>query len=516
MQSTSSITIKVLSLLLVLCALFPAAPALAMDDELSLAMISVKSTRLNPLTAEEREFQSLTALIYEGLYQLDDEYKHKECLVQSCSIDGKKWHITLRNDIYFHDGTPVTAYDVVATIDEILRLAEEGKGQYAQLKYIVSKATANDATSLVLNVSRPYIGVYYALTFPVLPASQVQADHPVGTGPYKVDTFSPGNFLYLSANENWHEDTPAVQHINVTFKNTNRALLDEYEFNRVDAAITRSAAAGQYRTGITNLNIPYRTRQLEVLLMNYNKVAFPLNDEKVRQAVRYAIDVDAICNNVYSGMAERTDTPLPKDTWMYNENVQPYAYNPEKAKELLKEAGWEDLDGDGVLDKIVDDKNRRLHMRLYTYEEQDNNVREQAATMMKRMLEDVGFEIKLEVLTFAAASEKLRASNFDFFLAAFQMDTVPDPGFLLMSSNTGNYVAYKSTQMDKLFKQLRETMDFDKYQSLLYDIQEQYIQDSPFISLYYRNGALLTRKVFTNERDTREPEILRGIESISN
>ena len=70
--------------------------------------------------------------------------------------------------------------------------------------------------------------------------------------------------------------------------------------------------------------------------------------------------------------------------------------------------------------------------------------------------------------------------------------------------------------MDKLFKELRTCMDFDRYQSLLYEIQEVYARDNPFICLYYRNGALLTRKVFTNERDTREPEILRGIESISN
>ena len=516
MRSISSIITKFASIMLVLCFLAGAVPARAMDEELTLGMISAKTFRLNPLTAEEREFQSLTALIYEGLYLLDDEYKHDECLAQSCSIEGKTWHITLRNDAYFHDGSPVTAYDVVATINEILRLANEGQGQYAQLKYIITEASANDASSLILKMNRSYLGSYYALTFPVLPASQVQADMPVGSGPYKVNSFSPGNYLFLSANENWHNDTPYVKRINVTFKPTNRELIDEYEFNRVDAAITRAATAGQYRTGIANLNITYRTRQLETLLMNSNKIAFPLDDEKVRQAVRYAIDIDSICNNVYSGMATRTNTPFPADTWMYNENAFQYEYNPEKAKQLLAEAGWEDLDGDGVLDKIVDDANKRLHLRLWCYEEQDNNVREQAAALIRSMLEEVGFEIKLEVLPFNTVKERLQARNFDLCLAAYQMDVVPDPGFLLMSSNTGNYVSYKSSKMDKLFNELRTTMDFDSYQRLLHEIQEQYALDCPFLCLYYRNGALLTRKVFSNERDTREPEILRGIESISN
>lgn len=516
MRSISSITIKLIALLLALCVFMGTAPAFAMDEELSLGMISSRTFRLNPLTADEREFQSLTALIYEGLFKLNDNYEHEKNLVKTCSIEGKTWHIVMRDDIFFHDGAPVTAYDVVATINEILRLANEGQGQYAQLKYIITEASANDATNLILKVNRPYLGVYYALTFPVLPASQVQADFPVGCGPYMVHSFSPTDYLYLTANENWHEDTPYVKRINVTFKKTNRELIDEYEFNRVDTAITRAATAGQYRTGIANLNITFRTRQLETLLMNSNKIAFPLDDPLVRQAVRYAIDIDSICNNVYSGMATRTNTPFPSDTWMYNEDAFQYEYNPEKAKQLLQEAGWEDLDGDGVRDKIVNDANKRLHLRLWCYEEQDNNVREQAAAQIKHMLEQVGFEIKLEVLPFNTVKERLQARNFDLCLAAYQMDTVPDPGFLLMSNNTGNYVSYKSSAMDKLFNQLRTTMDFDQYRQLLYDIQQQYADDCPFLCLYYRNGALLTRKVFTNERDTREPEVLRGIESIVN
>ena len=101
-------------------------------------------------------------------------------------------------------------------------------------------------------------------------------------------------------------------------------------------------------------------------------------------------------------------------------------------------------------------------------------------------------------------------------IAAFQMDAVPDPGFLLMSGNTGNYVSYKSSAMDNLFKSFRAAKEFDTFQSLLWQIQDQFAEDCPFVCMYYRNGALLTRKVFTTVRDVREPEILRGIEGIGN
>ena len=83
----------------------------------------------------------------------------------------------------------------------------------------------------------------------------------------------------------------------------------------------------------------------------------------------------------------------------------------------------------------------------------------------------------------------------------------------LMSGNTCNYGNYKSAEMDQLFKKLREQREFESYQQTLWQIQEQFAQDCPFICMWYRCGALLTRKVFTTVRDVREPEILRGIEA---
>ena len=130
-----------------------------------------------------------------------------------------------------------------------------------------------------------------------------------------------------------------LQGINVEFKATNRELIMDYEYNRVDAAITRSASAGQYQTGLTNLNIAYRTRQLETLLLNHNASAYPLNDERIRKAIRYAIDFDAIAYKVYMGTVQRTDTPLPSGTWMYRDNDAAFTYNPDKARQLLETSG---------------------------------------------------------------------------------------------------------------------------------------------------------------------------------
>jgi peptide/nickel transport system substrate-binding protein len=116
-------------------------------------------------------------------------------------------------------------------------------------------------------------------------------------------------------------------------------------------------------------------------------------------------------------------------------------------------------------------------------------------------------------MSFKETAEKLEAGSYDLCLASFNMDFTPDPGFLLISGNTANYTRYKSAAMDTLFDELRSTMGRDQYRAKLGAIQDLFLRDIPFICLYYRSGAILTRRMFTSVRDVREPEVLRGIES---
>ena len=158
-------------------------------------------------------------------------------------------------------------------------------------------------------------------------------------------------------------------------------------------------------------------------------------------------------------------------------------------------------------------KTVKLSLRFYAYEEQDNSVRANVAGQIVSQLSAVGVEARLTVMSFREAKEKLDAGSFDLALASFNMDETPDPGFLLMSGNTGNYSRYRSKAMDELFKDLRKATTRDAYQNKLFDIQKLFIEDCPFICLYYRAGAILTRVMFTKTRDIREPEVLKGIEA---
>ncbi len=532
MRSTCSITtrregvrralLRALSLLgavMTLLAGPSSAWASVLDNMFTVGIISVKTQRLNPFFIEEREFKSVGWLVYESLVTIDDDYMPQPSVAERWeSADGSAWTFTIRSGITFHDGTPLTAYDVYASIQEILRLADEGKGQYATLKYMIKSVTIKDERSITITTSRKYYGFLYAMTFPILRQDQVQEDNPIGSGPYYVQAFSPGDYVYLTAYSQWWKSTPSVSQINVVLFSGNKDLINAYEYNRIDAAVTRSSNAAQYSRSATSLSITYRTQQLETLLIN--RSSFPVNDPDVRLAIRYAINPDVLLSSSYQGMATRTDTPLPQGTWMYNSSIPTYSYDPEKAKQILADSGWVPSEEDNILHKVVDGKTRNLHVRLYVYEEQDNSVRVSAANLIASQLEAVGFGVNVTSMTYSQAKEKLAAGSFDLCLAAFQMDMVPDPGFMLMSSNTGNYSRYSSTQMNNLFSALRNSgtgsddgQKFAAYKEGLYAIQEQFYQDIPFICLYYRTGAIMTRKMFTTARDVREPDLFRGIES---
>jgi peptide/nickel transport system substrate-binding protein len=349
------------------------------------------------------------------------------------------------------------------------------------------------------------------MNFPIRPAAQVQADQPAGTGPYVVEQFLPKDYLWLSANSLWWGAPPRITEISVIFHTANRELISSYEYNRVDAVLTRSLTAAQYRSGISSLHLNYRTKQLETLQLNHR--SYELEDVRVRQAIRFALNLDSIAETAYMGMSQRTDTPMPVGTWMYRAEDGAVRYNPEEARRLLDESGWVDSNDDGIRDMMRDGKLVKLSLRFYAYEEQDNSARLNAAGLIVSQLAAVGIEARLVPMSFKETAEKLEAGSYDLCLASFNMDFTPDPGFLLISGNTANYTRYKSAAMDTLFDELRSTMGRDQYRAKLGAIQDLFLRDIPFICLYYRSGAILTRRMFTSVRDVREPEVLRGIES---
>ncbi|MEA4928906.1 MAG: ABC transporter substrate-binding protein [Candidatus Limiplasma sp.] len=511
---------RIVCLLLTLLLLFPMAAAMAenVDDSLIVGIYSTRTTELRPLNPQERDIVSIYGLVYESLVTVDDNGLPQPLLAETWDEtgNGKTWTFTLRENVTFSDGTPLTAGDVVASCKYLLTLANSedpnARGFYQTLRYMVSDIVAQDDRTVVIKATkRTYYGLLYALTFPVVPASQVDTPSPLGTGPYILSSFEPANYLWLKTNENWWQTKPQVKEIMVSLFSSNKELITAYEYGRVDTAFTRSVAASQYKSGINTLSITYSTRQLETLLLNHDE--FPLGNLNIRKAIRAAIDTNLISTNVYMGMTIDADTPISSASWLYYDQENTFKYNLELAQQLIADEGWSDTDGDGILDKVVEDGKKNFVLRLYVYEDPQNDVRFETANMIADMLGALKIKVNITTMTYDQELEKLKAGGFDMALASFQMDNTPDAGFMLMKGNDANYCRYVSSEMTSLYNTLRTNYSQEDFAYTTQAIQQQFANDVPFICLFYRAGAILTRKMFTTVRDIREFELLRGIEA---
>lgn len=513
-----------MSLLLALLAL-PVLTADAAIDSSSLVIgiQSKKTTELKPLFPEERDLLSIYDLVYDSLITIDDNYQPQAGLAESWSQtgNGRTWTFTLRQGVLFSNGDEVTAQDVVATANYIIAAAKAENatnlGYYANLRYFIKEITATDRYTVSVRADRQYYGVLYAMTFPVLPEEYLDSSNPPGSGAYMVSSFTPYSnsikgSLTLNVNPYYNGKPPQYSTLYFDLYGSDSEVVNAYQYSNVDTIFSRSLSIAQYKSSSSTLAITYRTNQLECLLLNNYVSSMTSN---MRQAIRACIDIDSIASSVYMNMVDRTDTPFVQGTWMYNSNLTDYfQVDLNKARQLLEADGWTDTDGSGYVDKPnKDNEATDLTYTILVYEEPDNSVRVEAANMIADMLEKIGINATVTTVTFDTMKSRLKAGNYQIALVSYAMDVCPDAGFMLMRGNTGNYTTYRSDTMDSLCKSLRTQVTQEDYQSVLYQIQEQFAIDCPFICLYYRGGTVLTRYMYTTTRDVREGHLLDGIES---
>ncbi len=513
--------VRLFSLLLAL--LLPASGlASSVPTTMRVAMVTSPTMELHPLRVMERDAVSLLNLVYESLIVLDDDRKPSPGLATSWESinNGQTWLFHIRDNVYFHDGRKLTAYDVKATMDLIKEISESDvadneKGLYCKLPVYYTSAEADDEQTLRVRASKDVssYALLYAMTFPVLQAQSARDVNPPGTGPYRVMSYSPGGELVLMGNENWWSAPPHVGEITATWFASDSAALAAFEAENVDILMTRSTAAVRYRGTLTGHSAyTFSTRQLECLLMNNSSAN--LQKKEMRKAVAHAIDKNRLIANVYQNIVTSTNTIQSPSSWLYNDSAKGYGYDPAEANKILDDLGWSTFDDTGVRTKTTEAGTKQLELRMYYYDEAGNGLRKEAANEIAAMLRAVGFRVKVTPYQFTDAAAKLKAGDFDLCLAAYNFDAVPDPNFILLPDGYGNYARYKTDKdaMRKLCQQLRKASTEEDFKATWDEIQTMMAEDLPFLPLYWRNGVVLTQYAYSRVRDIREFELLRTIE----
>ena len=436
----------------------------------------------NPLTERSRSMGSFYRLIYESLIGLDDKGAYVGILAQSWSFNTEEDTLTLmlRKGVKWQDGRDFTAQDVVHTLN-LIKDAGNDSIYYNLMEYLQSWESDADG-NVVIKLSQCFYGVLSALVFPVVPFGVQLGDISVttaGTGPYKIADASDPKKIRLDANANWWKKAPAIQTIFAQVTPDNDASLASLGIRQIDALQTSSLTTEQYRVAGAANAYEYTTQFYEFLAPNIAKGGI-LSQKNVRQAIAYAINRREIVSNVYINHAVLADTPVSPGSFLYQGKLLTYAHNTQKAKELLEAALGKNWVYYGE------------PLQLLTHQSLDDNLRLETANLIAQYLALVGIPVEVKALEWDAFVTEAAKKEYDLLLGGWYLTPVPDLSFAFESGAKENWSGYSSTEMDNLLALLLEQGTEKGMVNVAEQIQQQFLDDVPFISLYFRTHTLMT------------------------
>ena len=478
------------------------------EADLTVGYVAAPGSDLHPLRGNSRDLCSINRLVFESVVDLDENLSPVPLLADRWEYVDGAWYFYLRDGVVFHDGSPLTAHDVLSSLEDI-QLNEATSPYASRIAYIQEMTVVDDLTLRVVGNDVSYM-VLYAMTFPVVQRYTLNATLPRGTGPYWYISYNAYTSLRLERNPLWWKRQPYISSINCLRYSETADALTALSLNEIEVLATREPGGALSRQLSDRMTLDYSTISWECLVPNLGSSI--LSDITVRQAIMYAIDRTTLADTTYLGMAQESEVPVNPGSWLYETQSTQYNYNPERAYQMLKNAGWHDSDNDGILDRVHDGLWEDLAFTLVTYNEPGISIREEAADRIAEQLGRVGIRVTVKTTDRDGMRENFEDNTFDLALVGFNLSEVPDLTFLLGTEKSGNCSEYTNGDMDALLTAAREAPDADSLQTALSGIQMKVVSDLPVMGLFFRTGVLISKVSLGGLTGIRETFTLRGLE----
>ncbi|MGL5675706.1 MAG: peptide ABC transporter substrate-binding protein [Cellulosilyticaceae bacterium] len=484
------------------------------QNEDSLIYISMQNpTTLHPIYNMERSVQQNLHLIFDTLVDIEEDGSISPNLAESWSYMAEENAMTvrLRDDIKWQDGTPLTSEDVVFTLKTI---QEAKESPYKLTTKNIANVQALDAQTVKIAYRQSFSGTLQTLFFPVIPKhvydlsyEQSLQVNPVGSGAYKYASNIPYKEVTLEANETYFAGVPSIETIKIMITPDNESELNAFEQNLIDVIYTDVMDWGKYAKDQSAEVYEMHTQYYEFMGVNFNKPLF--QNKNIRDVLAYGLDRQYILNTYYLGHGTVTDTPISPHSFLADPTLEVKGYDKEKAKLLLVQEGY-------VFDqktKCFTKNDQPLRFSLLVNKE--NKDRLSVAKGIQKMYEEIGIQVTIEEVDGPTYKERIYNKQYEAFLGGWKLSYVPDLTFAFHSSqiNTGdNFVSYKNERMDELLTHAFNASPLQIKE--VYGMLQQHIaQENPYISLYFRNGALITKKKITGDLNPTPLNIYAHIES---
>lgn len=500
-----------------------------------------KINSLNPLTVNNESYFYFSKLIFESLFDFDKNFNVIKELAEDYTFKSDNVvSIRLKDNVYWHDGEKLRAEDVAFTINTIKYANNEtaykkmwkefvGDYSYSNLNRIVDAKVIDDLT-IEIWFDNGVGNKLEILTFPIIPrhkfvdgAENVQAYQkalneenyiPVGTGPYKFVSFQKSKSIELVYNEDYRKGRPYIEKITGKILRDKDLVLTAFEAGQVDIALSTGFDWDKFNENTSVRIIEFVSQGCEFLGFNFRKEFFNKYGAELRKAIAYGIDRQAIIESVFFGHATQSDLPIHPDSWVLSGSSNIYGFNMDKARQELEKLGWEDRDLDGYYE---DEDGKDITLRLIT--NSYNPLRHKTADLIVENLNQLGIHVVKDYpdnipdnLTekdiaehWNNVKEKISKGDFDIALLGWNLSPVPDLTFAFP------YIGYNNDVMNEALAQLNSSNEEGKLKAHE-RVQSIILQDLPYISLFFKNQALLINNKIRGNIDPTFYDIYRNIE----
>ena len=431
---------------------------------------------LDPHATNDSPSANLTRQIYSSLVRTNVNMEYEGDLAESWkSLSPTEWEFKLRQGVKWHDGSDFKASDVKFSI--------ERQQQGPQVKHLVNMITevkVIDDYTVVIVTDEPCGPLLANLAHSasrIVPEKACTeygdkfAEHPTGTGPMKFVEWVPGDRVVLERNEDYFEGLPATERLvmRVIPEGTSRTIA--LETGEVDLILDVEPIDKEKIESNSDLKL-YEEMSNRTEWLSLNNKKAPFDNKLVRQAINHAIDKESVIEVATDGRGMVANTVIGPTVLGYNPNVKVYEYDPEKAKELLAQAGFPD----------------GFTTTLWS----SGDVRNRAAEVIQSNLAEVGITAEIELMEWGAYLDKTSAGEHDMHLLGWSNLTADGDGGMYPNFHStsqgasGNRSFFENAEVDRLLEEGRVETDFDKRPKYYEDAQDIIMEEAAMVPLYFQ------------------------------
>ncbi len=461
--------------------------------------MSGEPSGLIAMIAGESSASTIASNIFNSLLKYDKNLELTGELAQSWDVSADQKTITfhLKPNLKWADGKSLTSDDILFTWQ--LVTDDKTRTPYGADYKLVKKAEAPDPETFKVTYAQPYAPALDSWSgLHILPKHLLEgqdinntpfARNPVGSHYYQLDQWKKGESISLKPNVNATQGQAKIDHLVSRIIPDRAAQFLELMADNIDSMSLNSIQYARIfpsRPDLTSRIAQYKELGNSYTYLGFNLKRKPFDDVRVRQAINYAIDKQEIIDGVLLGLGLPVASPYKPGTRWSNPELHPYPYDPKKAIALLKEAGFEDHDHDGILDK----DGQPLSFEILTNQ---NKEREMSAVLVQRRLKEIGIDVKIRVVEWATfISRFIKTGDFNVVLLGWGLGLEPDQFNIWHSSQQApgqfNFIGYNNPTVDKLLEDGRMELNPDKRMKIYHEFAKILLEDSPVVYLFAGYG----------------------------